>query len=352
MRQNVFLIYSDQTKYVANKMLANINIDKSIYVEDNRITADLLLKLAKLSLTPYFYIIRSDMELCFDSFVFDYVPDEYDNHYMHIWRDNASVMLLNRSLVLKEPNKYTDDLMLIGEVELKIHTDRIFTPPVFDMILLIYDEPNTLYREKLRNRFPRLKSIIGVEGIYNAHLEAAKSSNTDMFYVIDADADVLDTFNFDINPPSWDRESVHIWHSLNPINFLEYGYGGIKLFPKDLLLSYKGSPLDFTTSVSKSLKVIPEVANVTRFNTDPFSAWRSGFRECVKLSSKSILGQSDLETEERLKIWCTVGIDAEFGDFVIDGANKGAYYGRMHANQPDKLGLINDYEWLRTQFQS
>ena len=108
---------------------------------------------------------------------------------------------------------------------------------------------------------------------------------------------------------------MHVWYSRNPVNDLIYGYGGIKLFPRDMLLNYKGSPIDFTTSVSSKFKVIPEVSNVTRFNTDPFSAWRSGFRECTKLASKLIPNQDNKETEERLAIWCSKGADREFGEW-------------------------------------
>jgi hypothetical protein len=95
-----------------------------------------------------------------------------------------------------------------------------------------------------------------------------------------------------------------------------------------------------------------EVSNITKFNTDPFSAWRSGFRECAKLASKLIHNQDNTESEHRLDIWCTRGADREFGEFAIMGANAGRAFGLAHKDQPDMLGLINDYSWLEKQFLS
>jgi phosphoribosylpyrophosphate synthetase len=41
------------------------------------------------------------------------------------------------------------------------------------------------------------------------------------------------------------------------------------------------------------------VSNITAFNTDPYSTWKSAFRECVKLSSK-IIDRQDFEGKDIL----------------------------------------------------
>jgi hypothetical protein len=87
------------------------------------------------------------------------------------------------------------------------------------------------------------------------------------------------------------------------------------------------------------------------FNTDPFNTWKSAFRECVKLSSKIIDGQIDKETESRLNIWCTIGIDQPFGEYAIKGANAGKYFGTKYINDTTELSKINDWEWLEQQFK-
>jgi hypothetical protein len=118
-----------------------------------------------------------------------------------------------------------------------------------------------------------------------------------------------------------------------------------------MLRNYTGSPVDFTTSVSTHFKSIPEVSNITAFNTDPFSIWRSGFRECAKLAS-GIMPGDNTEVEERLHVWCTVGGDREFGEFAIEGAIAGAEFGRTFSDEKEKLMLINDYKWLEQKFSS
>ena len=95
---------------------------------------------------------------------------------------------------------------------------------------------------------------------------------------------------------------------------------------------------------------MPEVSCITAFNTDALSTWRGAFRECVKLASKTIPGQVDEETEQRLTTWCTVGADAEFGKYAIHGAIVGKHFGETHKDNKEILYKINDFEWLKEQY--
>jgi hypothetical protein len=221
----------------------------------------------------------------------------------------------------------------------------------FDVIFLSYNENKAQDNwNRLLNLKPNAKRVDGVKGILNAHKVAAELAHTDMFYVIDADAYILDNFKFDHCPSIFNRKFIHVWYSRNPINDLEYGYGGVKLFPKQLLLEINSNPLDVTTSLG-SLKIIDQVACETRFNTDPFSTWKSAFRECVKLSSKLINKQVDQETNLRLETWINVGIDREYGLYAQEGARMGEAYGRNFCNDLEALRKINDYEWLLSEYR-
>ncbi|MDV7400416.1 hypothetical protein RZS08_53870, partial [Arthrospira platensis SPKY1] len=101
-----------------------------------------------------------------------------------------------------------------------------------------------------------------------------------MFWIVDGDAVLMEDFNFDYQVAQWDRETVHVWRSQNPINDLVYGYGGIKLFPRTMTLNMDTSKPDMTTSISGKFKAIEKISNITAFNTDPFNTWKSAFREC------------------------------------------------------------------------
>jgi hypothetical protein len=131
---------------------------------------------------------------------------------------------------------------------------------------------------------------------------------------------------------------------------LTYGYGGVKLLPTGLTLAVDVTSADMTTSISSKFNAVNELSNITAFNTDPFSTWKSAFRECVKLSSRVIIGQDDDESTNRLDIWCTIGEDAEYGSYSISGAIAGRKYGQENAGNIPALSKINDFEWLTARF--
>jgi hypothetical protein len=217
---------------------------------------------------------------------------------------------------------------------------------MLDIIFISYNEPNADANwDNLKSRFTHARRLHGVKGIHRAHQIAAKTSLSDMFWVVDGDSQITDDFKFDDPPGIW-KESVYVYRAKNPINNLSYGYGGIKLLPKFKTMNMPLDNVDMTTSISKYFTAVDEVASVTYFNTDEFNAWKSAFRECVKLSSKVINGQVDNETEERLEAWCTLGSDQQYGKDCIAGAQSGRAYGLANASDINALAKINNFKWL------
>jgi hypothetical protein len=221
----------------------------------------------------------------------------------------------------------------------------------YDIIFISYNEPQADENfSRLKAKFPYAQRVQGIKGIHQAHIAAAKKAFTKMFWVVDADAQILDTFNFDHVVSEYDLENVHVWRSMNPINDLEYGYGGVKLLPKHLTQNMDISKPDMTTSISSLFKAMSAVSNITAFNVDAFNTWKSAFRECVKLSSKTIDRQDDVDTTYRLNVWCTRGIDRPFGREAIEGAVQGKQYGLENKDNNEALKMINDFDWLRERF--
>jgi hypothetical protein len=219
-----------------------------------------------------------------------------------------------------------------------------------DVIFISYDETNADQNwKKILDRIPYAQRIHGVKGIFEAHKAAAELAQTDMFWVVDGDADILDDWFFNYEPTIFNRDCIHVWKSRNPINGLEYGYGGIKLFPRNLLIESNTWNVDMTTSLGK-LKVIDRVSNITAFNTDPFSTWRSAFRECAKLAAGTIKNQIEDESRDRLDIWNTVGLDKPFGQYAIAGAKAGTLFGNTNKSNQQELKKINSREWLKEKF--
>jgi hypothetical protein len=167
-----------------------------------------------------------------------------------------------------------------------------------------------------------------------------------MFYVVDGDALVEDDFNFDYEVPQKDMNAVHVWRSKNPVNELVYGYGGVKLLPTKLTLDMDCASTDMTTSISNRFRPMEQISNTSLFNSTPFNTWKSAFRECVKLSSKVIDRQDNKETEARLNVWCNNSNDS----IAIAGAKAGRQYGEANKNNKEALAKINDFDWLKEQY--
>ena len=221
----------------------------------------------------------------------------------------------------------------------------------FDIIMISFHEAEADHNyQQLRLRFPEAGHIKNVAGIGNAHKKAGELATSEMVYIVDADADVMNDFCFDYIPPMAKRaNTTYVWYARNPINGLEYGYGGIKLFPRQQLIEMGHVLPDFSTGAA-FYQPVRDVSNITRFNRDPFRTWRSAFRECVKLSSQINPNAPVKETADRLETWCTVDEGGRFGRYCIKGALEGKAYGIEHKDDVEALNKINDFEWLREQF--
>jgi len=226
---------------------------------------------------------------------------------------------------------------------------------MYDIVFISYNEPSATvnFLELIGNPALENRNILrihGIKGIQQAHLEAAKQVTTTMFYVVDADAKIVPSFKFDIKLDPSEEDIVHVWHSRNPVNGLEYGYGGVKLLPRELTLNMDIRNPDMTTSISNRFKIIPKVSNITAFNTDKMSTWRSAFRECAKLASKSIQGQIDNETQHRLSVWKSNNNKTQYANYARSGASAGEWFGSTYKDNFEMLSKINDYDWLESEY--
>ena len=127
--------------------------------------------------------------------------------------------------------------------------------------------------QRLTKFVPNIKEVRDVKGIYEVHKTCAEQSATDNFYVVDADAWIVDDFDFNFVPDPdelhWDypeNECVTVWNSVNPVNGLEYGYGGVKLFPKKPFLEGRPWEIDLSTTIGASTISKTKVSCETRFN--------------------------------------------------------------------------------------
>ena len=309
----------------------------------------------KNSKTEMFWIIPNEVNLSKD-FNFDLYfthDQQFERSTNHIFKNGDAWDGI--SLVSKKTQITEREINMRFLANKKQYDIVASNPMPYDIVFISKDEEHADANYKnLLERFPRAKRVHGVEGIHAAHIEAAKQCTTDMIWIVDADAEIVENFNFDHYVPTYDpdgRKTVHVWKSKNPINGLIYGYGGVKLLPRELTLNMDTTTTDMTTSISSLFKAVNRISNITNFNTDEFSTWRSAFRECVKLSSRVINGQLDEETQFRLNAWCTKGKSKPFGEYCIAGAILGREYGQRNQGNKQALSKINDFAWLQEQFK-
>jgi hypothetical protein len=279
--------------------------------------------------------------------------DRKENHtFKHIF-NNTETYINGLVLFSKEKLISLREFTHRFLINRKEHDRVVSKHLLYDVVFISYNESNADENyNKLIGKCPRAKRVHGVKGIHQAHIKAAEMCNTDMIWIVDGDAVIEDNFNFDLVMSSYDTDCVHVWRSRNPVNNLEYGNGGVKLLPRQLTLEMNTNTTDMTTSISKKFKAMNEVSNTNMFNTDEFTTWRSAFRECCKLSSRVIERQYEEDTQQRLDIWCSEGESKPFGKYAITGAIAGRMYGTQHKNDLDALKKINDFNWLKEQFDA
>jgi hypothetical protein len=265
----------------------------------------------------------------------DYVIPHHDFEYEHVWYidlPTAEKIWSVKMNSIRSPCGEKDMGYFIPEFN-----------NVFDVIFISYHELNAEENwQRVLEKAPYAKRVDGVKGIFKAHKAAAKLAKTDMFYVVDGDAWLVDEWEFNFQPNIFDRDCAYVWYSKNPINSLTYGYGGVKLFPTTLLKSTTKWGTDLTASVGKKLKVVDRVSNITKFNVSAFDTWRSAFRECAKLATKN-----DADSQQRLAQWLTIVSDTDYAEYAIVGAKQGKEYAKTNPS----IDLVNDYDWLAQQFK-
>ena len=192
---------------------------------------------------------------------------------------------------------------------------------------------------------PRAKRSDRVDGREAAYKTAAKLSNTAWFFAVFAKTEVLPNFKFDFQPDRLQEPKHYIFYSRNPLNGLEYGAMNINLYNRQLTLNTVPG-LDFTLSAEHA--VVPIVASISRFNTDPWVTWRSAFREVLKLKREVDLG-AGVEIEYRLRLWCERAV-GENAEHCLAGANDALEYYAQTNGDYEALRLSFDWAWLKEYY--
>jgi hypothetical protein len=96
--------------------------------------------------------------------------------------------------------------------------------------------------------------------------------------------------------------------------------------------------------------VVSRNSGVALYDTDDWTAYRTAFREVIKLNYYSTISSSS-ETRFRLNAWLTVG-HGPYGASSIRGAQHATRYFDMVNGDLDELMKSYDWAWIREYYES
>jgi hypothetical protein len=235
-----------------------------------------------------------------------------------------------------------------------------------DIFFISFDETmaEAHYRD-LCTKCPRpVKRVHGIRGIHAAHRACSDQSETERFVTVDADNVVNAPLFFQrFNTAPEGRDLIVSFKARSPVTGLEYGQGGVKIWPRGLIgaVPTHETAEDEVNATDFCFGYRFEQANflasTTHHNCTPLEAFRTGYREAVKLTL--IMGRrldrfeaasAELHplNRSRLLMWLSMGADVENGWWSIYGARQGLY-DLWIADQP-VVSLINDFTAFSREF--
>jgi hypothetical protein len=184
------------------------------------------------------------------------------------------------------------------------------------------------------NRLVRVDNINGRAAAYHA---AAEASTTPWFFAVFAKLEVDIDFDFAWQPDRMQQAKHYIFHAKNPCNGLVYGHQAMIAYNRQLVLNNPGVGLDFT--LDSPHEVVPILSGQAQYNTSAWSAWRTAFREVLKLKASL----PDVENEYRLNVWLSNTVEMKNANWSQWGAEDAVeYYDQVDG---DFAALKKSYEW-------
>jgi hypothetical protein len=228
---------------------------------------------------------------------------------------------------------------------------QTFTALLQDIVFISYDEPDADSNwQQLVQRFPRAQRVHGVKGMENALAEAARVSKTPWYFAVFGKTVLAPTFDFEFQPDYMQQPKHYIFYSENRANKLVYGEMAIIMYNRRLILENYGQEFGLDYTMSFPHEVVPILSTYGNFDTSPYHAWRTAFRETAKLAYFESQ-QSTVEGRYRLNTWMSYA-EGEFAEWVLKGAADGHAFFEESQGKLAVLKQSFNWEWLRNRFES
>jgi hypothetical protein len=213
-----------------------------------------------------------------------------------------------------------------------------------DIVFISNGEPNAdqhwqdLVYSLDRGHANRAVRVDGVNGRVAAYHAAAQASHTPWFFAVFAKLKVNPNFDWEWQPDCMQQPKHYIFHAENPVNGLVYGHQAMIAYNKKLALENMGQGLDFT--LDQPHEVVPILSGIAFYADSPWMAWRTAFREVLKLRASL----PDVESEYRLNKWLAP-VEGK-GEWSAKGAEDAVEFYDAVGGDFAELRKSYDWAWL------
>ena len=281
----------------------------------------------------YSWLYNKDLDT---SVIPNFYPSFWEDVKLYTWGKTKDVMLVPKQQNLKQ----------FYDIQRSVHYDLDYDVKPMDIVFISYDEPSAEQRyNKLKERFPRAKWCKGIMGQTLAYITAASMSDTDYFFAVFPKNELADDFDFSFQPDRLRNPCHYIFDCYIPSIDLRYGWGGVILYNKDLVYKTTKPDLDFT--MSQAHHSVPLLSAISNCNETPLLAYRSSFREVIKLLQM----RPTVESQYRLKKWLALGTGVN-AEWLHRGAVDGKAHHETYKDDYTKLMYSYDYEWIKDKLKS
>ena len=226
-----------------------------------------------------------------------------------------------------------------------IERDHMLCAVPLDVVFISNGERNAEFHYNhlamcLQEQPNRLHRVDGINGRVAAYHAALEASTTPWALCVFAKLRIDVGFPWDWQPDRLQAAKHYIFNAKNPVNGLEYGHQAMIAYNKKLVLANTGTGLDFT--LDQAHEVVPILSGTAYYDTTPWSAWRTAFREVIKLRASL----PDVESEYRLDRWLNFDntnqhiVNEEWSRYGARDAIE--YYDAVQGNFTE---LRKSYEW-------
>jgi len=234
----------------------------------------------------------------------------------------------------------------IYEYPYLLQSEQLATDPLIDVIFISNGESQADRNwQQCKKIFGFAKRVDGVKGRLASYQAAANLSTSDWFLAVFAKCRVLDVYDnigFGWQPDYWQQSKHYIFLNKNLETELIYGHMAPIAYNKKLMLENEGG-LDMT--LAQEHVVVPITVSETDLTDDPWLAWRTAFREVIKLNYYAE-GELSVEGEYRLWAWQTKG-----SEWSQRGAIDAMAYIREHGLTEEAVMPTVEWSWLEAYFK-